>query len=372
MALKISIHAPPRGATDNKAIWDFTKGISIHAPPRGATRAARTEQPHPLYFNSRPSARGDIPSMNATRRGFLFQFTPLREGRRAKPRRSIGIYFYFNSRPSARGDNNIHRPQGMGQISIHAPPRGATFQHRHPGNPPSHFNSRPSARGDMWGKVYTDTVERFQFTPLREGRRKRWDSNGAGDDFNSRPSARGDRFCETRNEAKRRFQFTPLREGRPDAASGETRRMISIHAPPRGATIVSAFSQSCLSFQFTPLREGRPSNRPSFGCCNEFQFTPLREGRLNSVLVRRTGHHFNSRPSARGDCEHNVKGFSSIQFQFTPLREGRPNFSISFPPLQHFNSRPSARGDAMGDTVLKNLIDISIHAPPRGATRDRL
>ncbi len=38
---------------------------------------------------------------------------------------------------------------------------------------------------------------------------------------------------------------------------------------------------------------------------------------------------------------------ANILFQFTPLREGRP----------------------MGDTVLKNLIDISIHAPPRGATR---
>ena len=143
--------------------------ISIHAPPRGATRAARTEQPHPLYFNSRPSARGDIPSMNATRRGFLFQFTPLREGRRAKPRRSIGIYFYFNSRPSARGDGmKVFMKESL-RISIHAPPRGAT----------------------TW--TAAGTLRRsFQFTPLREGRRR--NSSAA-----TRPPS---------------FQFTPLREGR--------------------------------------------------------------------------------------------------------------------------------------------------------------
>ena len=55
----ISIHAPPRGATVRTwSNWDGTS-ISIHAPPRGATvRVIAT--PHiRLYFNSRPSARGD-------------------------------------------------------------------------------------------------------------------------------------------------------------------------------------------------------------------------------------------------------------------------------------------------------------------------
>ena len=54
------------------------------------------------------------------------------------------------------------------------------------------------------------------------------------------------------------FQFTPLREGRHkliDALKGEYG--ISIHAPPRGATLVSYYFQNRDVFQFTPLREGR-------------------------------------------------------------------------------------------------------------------
>ena len=37
LALRISIHAPPRGATLAAAGGSGGSGISIHAPPRGAT-----------------------------------------------------------------------------------------------------------------------------------------------------------------------------------------------------------------------------------------------------------------------------------------------------------------------------------------------
>ncbi len=104
----ISIHAPPRGATcrDCKTVRGVR--ISIHAPPRGATSAR---------------IRSDWL--------ILFQFTPLREGRR-----------YFQS------------AEHLDCISIHAPPRGATRRRSHDGSPVL-----------------------FQFTPLREGRRQqrqRW------------------------------------------------------------------------------------------------------------------------------------------------------------------------------------------------------
>ena len=79
---RISIHAPPRGATYDKPFWGVCEAISIHAPPRGATPAPwQGKRPAP-YFNSRPSARGDKPA-------------PW-QGKRPAP--------YFNSRPSARGD----------------------------------------------------------------------------------------------------------------------------------------------------------------------------------------------------------------------------------------------------------------------------
>ena len=77
--------------------------ISIHAPPRGATLRGLRHQLPVFYFNSRPSARGDIAWVN-------------------------GVFFraYFNSRPSARGDGSVLRNRYAIEISIHAPPRGAT------------------------------------------------------------------------------------------------------------------------------------------------------------------------------------------------------------------------------------------------------
>ena len=101
----------------------------------------------------------------------LFQFTPLREGRRlaallaaggsaisihAPPRGATnaeksGIVMPqdFNSRPSARGDNRRHASrQPRDVISIHAPPRGATAPRRGVRSAVENFNSRPSARGD--------------------------------------------------------------------------------------------------------------------------------------------------------------------------------------------------------------------------------
>ena len=121
-----------------------------------------------------------------------FQFTPLREGRLGAMMKSMGIADIsihapprgatdlsafasaqasdFNSRPSARGDSNEMRKLQTNLISIHAPPRGATALARRQRISETYFNSRPSARGD--GGAYH---------PACFCR-----------NFNSRPSARGD------------------------------------------------------------------------------------------------------------------------------------------------------------------------------------
>ena len=201
---------------------------------RGDGRRRCTPQ-SPRYFNSRPSARGDFPGVRES-------------GRREN----------FNSRPSARGDSAS---------------RSSLWHH-------DNFNSRPSARGDVKSQTFGIEIEIFQFTPLREGRR------GAGriaapmsKDFNSRPSARGDTVDFTIDTDATIFQFTPLREGRPHgynilchtayfnsrpSARGDCRGLyflyrppISIHAPPRGATVAVHATIFFNAFQFTPLREGR-------------------------------------------------------------------------------------------------------------------
>ena len=168
--------------------------ISIHAPPRGATPLHPRGLLVPRYFNSRPSARGDVAKNEVLATGKIFQFTPLREGRRLQPSRTRRRDSYFNSRPSARGDGSSvndgwtiklfqftplreGRPppaqlhQDGQNISIHAPPRGAT----------------------PFVVFRCSMLLQFQFTPLREGRPAHKAIQASMWYFNSRPSARGDR-----------------------------------------------------------------------------------------------------------------------------------------------------------------------------------
>ena len=319
-----------------------------------------------------------------------FQFTPLREGRHRKKMRKRALHD-FNSRPSARGDN--------------AEKSGIVM--------PQDFNSRPSARGDKSSDAQAPRPRLFQFTPLREGRRHTPHKPWHGRYFNSRPSARGDglprrdrqgggisihapprgatRARKARRHATARFQFTPLREGRPvGCAQGVEQIHISIHAPPRGATRQKhagwyappisihapprgATRYPRLAGEHRPISIHAPprgatrricptgrrrrisihapprgATRFSVSRCSSsgFQFTPLREGRPTSAGRSSARRNFNSRPSARGDLTISLL-FCVCTFQFTPLREGRR--------VQH-----SAR---------QRVRKISIHAPPRGATR---
>ena len=123
--------------------------ISIHAPPRGATICTRRWANGIDNFNSRPSARGDHPK-NFRQILYIFQFTPLREGRRREDTPPADR-LYFNSRPSARGDCDVDNRREKAAISIHAPPRGATSPPTSTPITTAYFNSRPSARGDVHG-----------------------------------------------------------------------------------------------------------------------------------------------------------------------------------------------------------------------------
>ena len=193
----------------------FVGTISIHAPPRGATNT---------FSSSRRFAS-------------QFQFTPLREGRPVT-RWMKWSSTNFNSRPSARGDVFSDLLELAPNISIHAPPRGAT-----------RIRQQHAALSGA-----------FQFTPLREGR----PGGGYGiflqsrPYFNSRPSARGDGHPGHIRRKLHDFNSRPSARGDPARLCGHTVSTISIHAPPRGATKIIANYMQRGRFQFTPLREGRP------------------------------------------------------------------------------------------------------------------
>ena len=194
---------------------------------------------------------------------------------------------YFNSRPSARGDLWLFLLRNNLAISIHAPPRGATAITRWSSTSRDYFNSRPSARGDGVEPVYGEWILTFQFTPLREGRLEEisdkmgalWNISihapprGATRKscerqlpvyFNSRPSARGDAGTAMVHIVPHYFNSRPSARGDGSVAK-RSRRQTTL-------------------FQFTPLREGRRKPKTRKRKDGKFQFTPLREGRLHGVL----------------------------------------------------------------------------------------
>ena len=244
---------------------------------RGDTPAELPNAP-PAHFNSRPSARGDDVSPDSEGKLYIFQFTPLREGRRVL----------------------ITSNECIERISIHAPPRGAT---------------------DVQQEAAKPTA--FQFTPLREGRRGTV-YPPANFNFNSRPSARGDAHHLRRPNAGGYFNSRPSARGDIDQiVCLAAQKSISIHAPPRGATARSWRLPATWRFQFTPLREGRQGVVRAAQQARISIHAPPRGATPARFSLRASCTYFNSRPSARGDGGFLVQGRIHLLFQFTPLREGR-------------------------------------------------
>ena len=143
----------------------------------------------------------------------------------------------------------------------------------------------------------------FQFTPLREGRLEYSATLGGDVNFNSRPSARGDT----------------------DAYPWRVIPYISIHAPPRGATIGNG-GIMCTIQHFN----SRPSARGDIA---------------ESMKIKRL-KDFNSRPSARGDPRVIRRRGRRKYFNSRPSARGDNNLLLNVVTVGNFNSRPSARGDA--------------------------
>ena len=254
----------------------------------------------------------------------LFQFTPLREGRRCPAARSTSApIFQFTPLREGRRSALIGTSFGW-MISIHAPPRGATRSLYRALALSAYFNSRPSARGDKHLKNFFCVLSYF----------------------NSRPSARGDQT----------YIGYAWYEG------------ISIHAPPRGATSRQKAITGSFIFQFTPLREGRRCWKGASASADSFQFTPLREGRRHHIGLQAPCACISIHAPPRG-ATHKVSVLcASILFQFTPLREGRLRKIDYIIHTLKISIHAPPRGATASSVSDINRKLISIHAPPRGAT----
>ena len=146
--------------------------ISIHAPPRGATIAAmRAGSSCPFQFT--PLREGRRAVLRVVFFHFVFQFTPLREGRHlASGVPVLPICISIHAPPRGATLHESLCLHGK-QISIHAPPRGATCWAGCSFVRWIHISIHAPPRGATLKPTQLLHNGLFQFTPLREGRRRR-------------------------------------------------------------------------------------------------------------------------------------------------------------------------------------------------------
>ena len=299
--------------------------ISIHAPPRGATGQRQKGFSSRSHFNSRPSARGDDAADKGGMLALQFQFTPLREGR------------------LAGGVDKISK----NEISIHAPPRGATSPPRWTPWPPTYFNSRPSARGDSQQQRAPQPLRKFQFTPLREGRRRLSSADGSSDDISIHAPPRG---ATPHDRHLLHLMAISIHAPPRGATHHQGKRSnysnISIHAPPRGATTPSIRKSPLELFQFTPLREGRHTQPP-----------PL-------LIHQNISIH----APPRGATRKSLANFICFSISIHAPPRGATGKRVYFSASSSISIHAPPRGATALQNTYISVDAISIHAPPRGAT----
>ena len=163
--------------------------------------------------------------------------------------------------------------------------------------------------------------------------------------FNSRPSARGDWTTMNSTLSAKYFNSRPSARGDVRVLVAAIIGAISIHAPPRGATLVFCSSFAFCPFQFTPLREGRPQKETSQRAViisihapprgATFLLSVVRPSSTISIHAPPRGATVNARHVADGvvisihapprgaTIKLPFQKFQRGLFQFTPLREGR-------------------------------------------------
>ena len=190
-----------------------TVSISIHAPARGATRIIK-ESICTSEFQFTPLREGRLHAYVCRFQDCLFQFTPLREGR-LLTMIDLKIGEISIHAPARGATGNRTRKKNTGKISIHAPARGATkilqkFESIR------NISIHAPARGATYVRSQRNDRQNISIhAPARGATRYR---------------------IAAKTDASK-FQFTPLREGRlPPPMACAISAHISIHAPARGAT----------------------------------------------------------------------------------------------------------------------------------------
>ena len=297
----------------------------------------------------------------------------------------------FNPRPRAGGDPDDTRLPALGDVSIHAPARGATRYWLNHGILRLCFNPRPRAGGRLSLVRFCNYLNLFQSTPPRGGATA----------------------CVGRGLNIRIVSIhAPARGGDGKPVSLQDHRRVSIHAPARGGDFFPRLHSSHnVCFNPRPRAGGRLAGKKQLGRSHRFQSTPPRGGATYLDIVldptfsvsihaparggdliifksttvknsfnprpRAGGRHpersrvssgicFNPRPRA-GGRRRSPKGIlCSMAFQSTPPRGGATPINVFVQMDGLFQSTPPRGGATKKKGALLAGIYVSIHAPARG------
>ena len=171
------------------------------------------------------------------------------------------------------------------------------------------------------------------------------------------------------------FYFNPRSRERSDCnfVNLEIKLFISIHAPARGATRFCS-SCCCATDYFNPRSRERSDFYLFFNVCHSPDFNPRSRERsdtawLSNPLCIAISIH----APARG-ATHASISLSSCGDYFNPRSRERSDISYPFKKylIFHFNPRSRERSDGISLNIFALPLNISIHAPARGATISKI
>jgi len=170
------------------------------------------------------------------------------------------------------------------EVSIHAPTRGATHRRQTAATGRSGFNSRAHAGRDVGPGVVASLRPGFN-SRAHAGRDRRLGADGPHRVVSIHAPTRGATRMQADDDDVHQFQFTRPRGARRRAArEARQGQRVSIHAPTRGATRRLHVFGCHLCFN-SRAHAGRDQNNNLQQKNNLFQFTRPRGARLRCMLL---------------------------------------------------------------------------------------
>jgi len=224
----VSIHAPARGATVVVHTFRAVLYVSIHAPARGATRATVGRWARTRCFNPR-TRKGCDPGGIETRPGHKVSIHAPARGATGKPYRRLAERQFQSTHPQGvRPLLWLSRPR-LSMVSIHAPARGATERFR-PFSEREMFQSTHPQGVRPSNSASTMPISMFQSTHPQGVRLQV-------------SSVQGLTLCVSIH--------APARGATGYKPFSRTHGHVSIHAPARGATAIETGMTIIYEFQST-------------------------------------------------------------------------------------------------------------------------